>query len=86
MEIKKTLMPFENLEEKFKISEAYLFKYFQIGSFIHSRIQSYQCTPLSITVELENIPKRKNLYIVRGSAGRYYRAGNGLLSGTNYIY
>lgn len=46
------LMSFETLKRKFGIPQTHLFKYFQIRSFIHSRMQSYQCPPLSIIGEM----------------------------------
>lgn len=47
-----TLMSFESLKGKFGISQTHLFKYFQILSFIRSRMQSYQCPPLGILEEM----------------------------------
>lgn len=63
-----TLMSFENLKEKFGIPQAHLFKYFQIQSFIRSRLQSYQCPALSIIEELatsDPYAKRKVSIIYR---------------------
>lgn len=45
-----TLMSFNDLRRRFGIPQSHLFKYFQIRSFIHSKMQSYQCPALS-TVE-----------------------------------
>ena len=45
-------MSFENLKMKFGIPQTHLFKYFQIRSFIHARVRSYQCPPLSVIEDL----------------------------------
>ncbi len=47
-----TLMSFETLKGKFGIPQTHLFKYFQIRSFIRSRMQSYQCPSLSVLEEM----------------------------------
>lgn len=47
-----TLMSFDSLKRKFAIPQTHLFKYFQIRSFIRSRLQSYQCPPLSILEDM----------------------------------
>ena len=45
-------MSFESLKGKFGIPQTHLFKYFQIRSFIRSRMQSYQCPPLGVLEEM----------------------------------
>lgn len=46
------LMSSKTIKRKFGIPQTHLFKYFQIRSFIRSRMQSHQLPPLSILEEM----------------------------------